>query len=144
MCSRLLIVLYDLQVSTSLKTCNAGNKIKTPMRYCFATNFVFTCEGLLFFRGIISKFFTWTAVTNNTFEIHRNTSYCYPLKYKYNKWILLVNMKFSTKILAFWSPYFMRYKFSMIMKLEVHVTTINLNNVIFFIKIYQAVSKLFA
>ena len=28
----------------------------------------------------------------------------------------------------------MRYKFSMIMKLEVHITTINLNNVIFFKK----------
>ena len=95
--------ITHLQVSTSLKTCNASNKIKTPVRYCFAANFVFTCESLLFFRGIISKFFTWTAVSNNTFEIHRNTSYCYPLKYKYNKWISLVNMKFPTKILAFYA-----------------------------------------
>ena len=38
----------------------------------------------------------------------------------------------------------MRYKFWMIMKLEVHITTTNLNNVIFLKKIYQAVSKLFA
>ena len=59
------------------------SKIRATIRYFFIGSFVITSESLSSFKALSPCFiFTWTAVTNNVFEICKNASYCFARNYE--------------------------------------------------------------
>ena len=76
------VVLGEVWVSILLVYCSA---VKWGLRFAnfFMGSFLFTSESLLLFKVLsASLIFTWTAVTNNAFEICKNANFCCARKYE--------------------------------------------------------------
>ena len=79
---RLTVLLYDLLVSRVLIYCKV---VKWGLQFSNILSEIFCLQVKApHYSGVLSQsfIFTWTAVTNNAFDICKNASYCYARKYE--------------------------------------------------------------